>query len=54
MRRSRGQVLAGPAGILATTFIAIWVGAFLLGERATLHPRHWGIGPTPVQLGYTY
>ncbi len=54
MRHSRGQVLAGLAGILATTFIAIWVGASFLGERATLHPRHWGIGPTPVQLGYAY
>jgi hypothetical protein len=39
MRRSRGQVLAGLAGILATIFIAIWVGASFIGERATLHLR---------------
>ena len=54
MRRSRGQVLAGLAGILATILMAIWVGASFIGERATLHPRRWGIGPTPAQRGYAY
>jgi uncharacterized protein len=54
MRRSRGQVLAGVAGILATVLMAIWVGASFIAERVTLHPRHWSIGPTPAQLGHAY
>jgi pimeloyl-ACP methyl ester carboxylesterase len=54
MRRSRGQVLAGLAGILSSLFMVVWVGASFVGERATLHPRHWGIGPTPAQLGHAY
>jgi uncharacterized protein len=54
MRRSRGQVLAGVAGILATILTAIWVGASFVAERVTLHPRHWGVGPTPAQLGHAY
>jgi uncharacterized protein len=54
MRRSRGQVVAGLAGILVTILLALWVGASYVAERVTLHPRHWGIGPTPSQLGYAY
>ena len=54
MGRSRGQVLAGLAGILATILMAIWVGASFVAERVTMHPRHLGIGPTPAQLGHAY
>jgi uncharacterized protein len=54
MRRSRGQVLAAAAGLLASVLMAIWVGGSFVAERVTLHPRHWGIGPTPAQLGHPY
>lgn len=54
MRRSRGQVLAGLAGTLATVLMALWVSASYVAERVTLHPRHWGVGPTPAQLGHAY
>jgi pimeloyl-ACP methyl ester carboxylesterase len=54
MRRSRGQVLAGLAGMLVSILMVMWVGASYVAERVTLHPRHWGIGPTPAQHGYTY
>jgi uncharacterized protein len=54
LRRSRGQVLAGLAGILASVLMAIWVGASFVAERVTLHPLHWRVGPTPAQLGHTY
>ena len=54
MRRSRGQVLAGLAGVLATILTAVWVGASFAAERITLHPRHWDVGPTPAQLGHAY
>lgn len=54
MRRSRGQVLAGLAGVLATILMSIWVGGSYVAERVTLHPRHWGVGPTPAQYGYAY
>jgi uncharacterized protein len=52
--RSRGQVLAGLAGILVSILLVMWVGASYVAERVTLHPRHWGIGPTPAQYGYAY
>jgi len=54
MRRSRGQVLAGLAGILVSILMAMWVGTSYVAERVTLHPRHWGVGPTPAQYGYAY
>lgn len=54
MRRSRGQVVAGLAGILATVLMALWVAGSYVAERVTLHPRHWSVGPTPAQLGHAY
>lgn len=54
MHRSRGQVLAGLAGVLATVLVAIWVGGSFVAERVTLHPRRWDVGPTPAQLGHPY
>lgn len=33
---------------------ALWVGGSFVAERVTLHPRHWGVGPTPAQLGHAY
>jgi fermentation-respiration switch protein FrsA (DUF1100 family) len=54
MRRSRGQVLAGVAGILLSVLMAIWVGGSFVAERVTLHPKRWGVGPTPAQLGHAY
>jgi pimeloyl-ACP methyl ester carboxylesterase len=54
VRRSRGQIVAGLAGIMAMVLLALWFGASYVAERVTLHPRHWGIGPTPAQLGYAY
>jgi hypothetical protein len=53
-RRTRGQVIASLAGILATVLMAIWVGASFVAERVTLHPKRWGVGPTPAQLGHAY
>jgi uncharacterized protein len=52
--RSCRQVLAGLAGILVSILLVMWVGASYVAERVTLHPRHWGIGPTPAQYGYAY
>jgi pimeloyl-ACP methyl ester carboxylesterase len=54
MHRSRGQVLAALAGLLATVLLTFWLGASLVAERVTLHPGHRGIGPTPAQLGHAY
>lgn len=54
MRRSRGQVLTGLVGGLLTLLIGIWLAASFVAERITLHPRHWGVGPTPSQLGHAY
>jgi len=34
--------------------LALWVGASFVAERVTLHPRHWGVGPTPADLGRAY
>ena len=54
MRRTRGQVFAALAGVLATVLMAIWVGGSFVAERVTLHPKRWGVGPTPAQLGHAY
>lgn len=34
--------------------LVAWVLASALAEVAMLHPRHWGIGPTPAARGITY
>jgi uncharacterized protein len=41
-----------------TKLLALLVGVWVLGsataEVAMLHPRHWGIGPTPAAQGFAY
>lgn len=39
---------------VAAVLVAAWIGASALAEVWMLHPRHWGIGPTPAARGIAY
>jgi pimeloyl-ACP methyl ester carboxylesterase len=34
--------------------LALWLGASWTTERVSVHPRHWGDGPTPAERGWQY